>query len=366
MPVEKDNLLGVIQTLFRWKRQIALVCGLAIVGSIGISLLLPDYFQAVTTFYATSSDQAKPAPVGPPLKERAYYGQDEDIDRILAIAQSGELVDYVIKRFHLFEHYDMDSTNAKAAYKLRLRFLKLYDVKKTKYESIELSVEDKDKAMAAAIANAARIKTNEIAQRLIKDNQGVQINSYKANIIEKNEDLREIGDSLSRLQERFHITDSETQGETLARLLAQSKSKLARNRVRYNILKKNSSVNPDSLLFISAMISGSEAEIENIEKEVKLFRQGVSPVKVLEEMLNEAREQISLDRETLKQLQGVYDKGFNAIITMEEAGIPPVKSRPKRSIIVIASALIAFIFSSIAVLLIDTYKHVNWREIING
>jgi len=117
MPEEKDNLLGVIQTLFRWKRQIALVCGLAILGSIGISLLLPDYFQSVTTFYATSSDQAKPAPVGPPLIEREYYGRDEDIDRILAIAQSGELVDYIIKRFHLFGHYDMDSTNAKAAHK---------------------------------------------------------------------------------------------------------------------------------------------------------------------------------------------------------------------------------------------------------
>jgi len=240
------------------------------------------------------------------------------------------------------------------------------NVKKTKYESIELSMEDKDKEIAAAIANAARVKTDEIAQRLIKDNQGLQIESYKANIKQKDEDIRIIGDSLSRVRERFHIDDSETQGQTLARLLASAKARLARNQARYNILQSNSGISRDTLLFISAMISGTKAEIQNIEQEVELFRKGLSPVLALEEMLNEAREQISLDRENLKQIQGVYDKGFPAIITMEKASIPPVKSRPKRSILVIASALIAFIFSSIAVLLIDTYKDVNWKEIING
>ena len=166
MEKNTDNLLGVLKTLFKWKKQIFLVCLIAGIGSVIISLLLPVYFQATTVFLAASPDQAKPELIfGSGTLEGEYYGNENDIDRILTIAESSELFDFLIDTFNLYQHYKIDSTANRAPYRVKKKLAKLYDVAKTKRDAIELSVEDQDKELAAAIANTARRKINEILQR---------------------------------------------------------------------------------------------------------------------------------------------------------------------------------------------------------
>jgi hypothetical protein len=51
---------------------------------------------------------------------------------------------------------------------------------------------------------------------------------------------------------------------------------------------------------------------------------------------------------------------------VEAAEVPIYKSRPVRSLICIGEVFIAFILSVIGVLILDVYKDVNWREIVNA
>ena len=362
----KDNLLGVLKTLFKWKKPIIITCFIAGVGSIVISLLMSNYYSSSTTFYAASPDLAKPEPVGNPLKEREYFGREEDLDRLLAIAESNEVVSHLIERFGLYEHYDINPQAEKAAHKVQLKFRKLYNVKKTKYEGIELSVEDKEKQLAAEIVNAARHKVDEIAQRLVKESQRIQIKAFESDIVQKEEDLLILGDSLAKMRDKYGIYNTLSQGETLASLLARTKSKLARNRARLTVLKQSSQVPRDSILLLSAEVKGNEAEVADISSRVKLFGAGLARVEVLEDLMEEAGDQISLIRERYKQLKVAFENKVPAIITLEEGKVPLVKSRPRRSIIVIASVLAALLMSIIAVLLLETYKEVNWKDIIYG
>ncbi|MEL6862808.1 MAG: hypothetical protein AAFP19_00245, partial [Bacteroidota bacterium] len=69
----KENLLGVLSTIFRWKKPIIYICGIAAVGSVLISLLLSNYYESTTLFYAASPDLAKPPAVGDEIKEKDYY-----------------------------------------------------------------------------------------------------------------------------------------------------------------------------------------------------------------------------------------------------------------------------------------------------
>ncbi|HHH49536.1 MAG TPA: hypothetical protein ENK52_01005 [Saprospiraceae bacterium] len=362
----QDNLLGVLKTLFKWKKQILWTCFLAGIGSIVISLMLSDYYKSSTTFYAASPDMAKPEPVGAPLKERQYFGREPDIDRLIAIAESGEVANFLIKKFGLYAHYDIDSTQVKAAHKIRLKFGKLYAVKKTKYDGIELSMEDKEKQLATDIVNAARDKVNEIAQRLIKESQHKQLQTFESNIKAKEKDIQMFSDSLTRVRERFNIYSTISQGEVLSAQLSKTKSKLSRNKAKYQLLSKSSSIPRDSILLLSAEIKGAEAELIDLNKQVELFSKGRITVNLLKDILTEAGDQLSLDRERYKQLKVAYESNIPALIILEKGKIPLIKSRPKRSIIVIASVLVAFLFSVIAVLLMDTYRDVNWKEIING
>ena len=167
-----ENLIGVIATIFKWRKPIIYLTLFAAVLSIGISLLLPNYYSSTTSFYAASTDLAKPEMIfGLTGKAMEYYGADADIDRLLTIAESNELKDYLVDSFNLLEHYDIDTSDIKSGFKVREVLDELYQVKKTKYDAIELTVEDKDRVFAANMVNAARDKINDFSTALIKESK---------------------------------------------------------------------------------------------------------------------------------------------------------------------------------------------------
>src|SRR5687768_3469503 len=103
MTVTRDSLLPLIGTLYPWRRRILQVTLAAFLLSIVFSLLMKDYFRAKTVFYAASQDLFKPEKVfGGATHEMYYYGSGEDIDRILTIGNSSEVLDYLIDSFDLW------------------------------------------------------------------------------------------------------------------------------------------------------------------------------------------------------------------------------------------------------------------------
>ena len=363
---QKDNLLGVISTLFKWKKQIIYICAIAAVGSVAISLTLDNYYESYTTFYAASPDQALPEPVGTEATDRKYYGEPEDIDRVLTIAESNEIAAYLINKYNLYEHYDIDSTKRLAPHKVNKAFRSHYNVKKTKYDAIEISVEDKDPVLATNMVNDARQKVEQIAQQLIKNTMEIKINTYKQGIIDKSRELDVIGDTLMAVRNRYGVYNTLTQSEGLSDLIAKTESNLSREKARRGILAGKSSINRDTIAMIDAMISGMEKQLISLNTMRDNFNQGVSKVEVLEQIHEEAREQLSLDKERLKQLDALKNSHINTIFIVEVGEVPLYKSRPKRSIICIAAVFIAFILSVIGILILDVYKDVNWREVTNA
>ncbi len=361
----KDNLLGVLKTLFKWKKQIITVCIIAGVGSIVISLLMDNYYESYTTFYAASPDQALPEPVGMEAGERDYYGESEDMDRILTIAESNEVANYLIQRFKLYEHYDIDSTHKFAAFNVGKAFRSHYNVKKTKYDAIEISVEDKEPAMAAAMANAARDKVSEIAQGIIKGGQDLKIKTMKQTISDKIDYLRVLNDSMQHVRKRFGVYNTLTQSEGLAKQISQAESRKARETARRGILAgKKKAIWRDTISMIDAMVSGMDQQLIKLNSMLDLFNQGVGQVELLEQIHEEASEQMSLDQERLKQLEAKRNSYINTIFVVENGEVPLRKSRPKRSIICLAAVMIAFLLSIILILIMDVYKDVNWRDIV--
>ncbi len=338
----KDNLLTVISTLFKWKKPILYTCLIAGLLSL-FSFLLPNYYESHTIFYAASPDLTKPDPIGSFNPERDYYGENEDVDRLLTIAESSELVNYLIDKFDLYTVYDIDTTKVKAPFKVKEAFLKLYKVVRTKYDAIELSMEDKDPQLAADIVNAAREKINAMALQLIKSSQKQQMDTYDRNIKDKKDHLIVLNDSLSSIRKRYGVYNTETQSEILAELLAKAEANNARNKG-----------------------AGYDREIKLLETKIAKFSTGMGIVDQLDALHEEASEQLGIELERLKQVMAIHGAEVTAVHLIETGSVPVVKSRPRRSIILVASVLIAFLFSVFAVLLLENYKDVNWQEITNG
>ncbi len=363
---DNDNLLGVLKSIFRWKKQILWLCILAGIGAVIISLLLPNYYKSTTIFYAASEDVAKPDPVGNALKERAYFGRDEDIDKILTIAQSNDLKSYIIEKFNLYEHYDIDPSNVKSKFKIREKFDGFYDIMKTKYEALELSFEDKDPKMAAAVSNAAREKVNDLSKKLTKDAQLKQLKDKEKALKSKEQDIRTIGDSLKHMRQRYGIYNVRAQSESLSKQISQTAGEYAMKKSKLEAFISNPSIPRDTIAYLQATVIGLEQKLKTENAIMEKFNSGASMVSAMDNASDIAVAQFAEDRERYKQLKAAHEADTPMLILVESAETPLRKSRPKRSLLCLASVLITFIFSVFGAIIIDTYKNVNWKEIYNA
>ncbi len=362
----RENLLGIVETFFRWKKPILTLCALAAIGTVIISLLLPNYYKSYTTYYVASPDQAMPEPVGNRLKEKLLYGQDADTDRNLSIAQSSELIDFMVDSFNLFEHYEINPDNEKAASKVRKRFLKLYNVERTKFDAVEISIEDTDKEKAAAMVIAARNKIETISKNIIKQSLDKNARSSTANIKAKERELQILGDSLRILRDKYGIYNTESQTEFLSAQLSSAESQLARNRAKLASLKSMSNVSRDTISFIVANVAGLEKEVEQHQQNMQKLSEGLPKVIALSRAYDQGVKQLSLDSERLKQTQSALEADPPILFLVEEASVPLEKSRPKRSIICIAAVMIAFLLGLLAAILLDMYKDIDWKKVVNA
>lgn len=362
----KDNLLGVVSTVFKWKRIILLICGITAVGAAIISLVLPVYYKSTTIFYAASPDLAVPEAIfGTSGEAPDYYGTENDIDRILSIANSGELAGFMVDSFDLYQRYDIDPKSPRGKYYVGLEFQDHFDVVKTKYDAIELSIEDRDKEMAAKMTNAARNYINMLAQRIIKESQAKTVRTFEENIAQKEADMKMMNDSMQRIRLKYGVYNTKAQSENLSELISTSESKLNQSKARMSSLEHNGFRVRDTLTLLRADITGYEAQLSQLYIRLDTFNRGMALMDYLVESQLQASEQLAEDKEHYKMSKAAYNSEFPAIFLLEPGDVPVIKERPKRAMMVVVSTLVAFIFSVLGVLVFDTYREVNWREIMH-
>ncbi len=363
----KENLLGVIKTLFKFKKLIIMCCGAVFIGSIIVSLLLPVYYKSTTTFYAASTDFTNPDKMfGGGNTDFKYYGTTDDVERLLTIATSGELVDYMVSEFNLYDHYEMDSTGAKSAFYIAEKFNGLYNIQKTKYDALALSMEDQDPALSAKMANAARKKIESINLEVARKGQQQQIDAIELSIKDEEVGLKILTDSLMKLRETYSIYDIETQGETISSLYSNAMSSYSKLEGKYEAVKNSPNMPRDSIRKVKIEMDASKRQIEGLQKDLKLFNEGSSIVQILSEQHESARKQLSWDKERFKRVTAAYKTNAPSIHLVEAAQVPIVKARPTRSIIVLGSTVVALLLTILGLLVFDHYRDVNWKEIING
>ena len=356
-----DSLLSLLSIFKKWFKAIFIVCTLVVIGTVVITLNMDNYFKSTTIFYAASSDLSKPSPIGGFEVDMDYYGIDADVDRILSIAKSMELSSKMIEEFNLADHYEINTNTDKGKYKVYQRFNKLYKANKNKFDAIEISVEDKDAELAAKMANRARDLVSEYAQRLVKGSQDLIIDKYENNISSKEIELDSLNNKIEEVKTEYGIYDTENQGQVLAELLASTQNRTIFVNAKAELFKE--SALQDSIDYYSSLKNSINKQLKSIRGQINSFNKGISKVVTLEQEQEEFGLQLSLDKERLKQLRSAKDSRFSAIHLVENADTPLVKSRPKRSILVIGAAMISFFFCLLAALIAEKLRSINWKSL---
>lgn len=357
-----ENLLGIINALYKKRKAIiGFSLATAILTAL-LSLAMSNYYQASTIFYAASPDLGQPSPLGNSEKKMDYYGTSDDMDRLFSIAQSSELKQSLIKQFDLYKHYDINPEKKNAEFNIIAKLNKAFTVEKTKYDAFNLGIEDKNPELSRDMVNFARDYIDTKGQSLIKDTQKKLIISSKAGIDQKKIDLIILNHTLDSLRTKFEIFDTKNQGQIIAEQLTLIRSNYENLNSRIESYK-SAGIYRDSIRILGYKLKGVQGQLDYNQKIAENFSKGISIVTSAETMLDEAINQLSIDQERYKLLDATFKNKFDAVHVVEYATTPLRKSRPKRSILVISAGIAAFIFSSLAAIVLGFYKKVNWSEV---
>ena len=362
---QNESLLDIVVLLYKWRKRILLGTLIAGIVTALISLTLDNYYKSSTLFYAASPDMTRPLPIGDAAHYTRIYGNGEDLDRLLSIAKSNTVNNYLIEEFNLYDHYEIDSTSLKGKSKMLLKLGKLYSINKTKFDAINLAVEDKDPKMAAQMANAARIKIEGLAQALIKNSQKVLLDSYKSKIESKELKFKILTDSLYNTRINNKIFNTASQGEAYSSSLVELKGSVQNLSARIKFLEKINGPR-DSINYLKAKKEGKAFQLLNIEAEIQNYNNGYPTIISIERERRDYGDQLTIDKERLTQLESVYHTDIKGVHVIETAEVPVIKSRPKRSIIVIGISALVFLLSSLMTMLMDQLNKNNWREKFNN
>ena len=362
MQNQNESLIDILALLYRKRKTIIIVCLVVSIFSAGASLLLPNYYEASTQFYAASPDLAQPSPLGNVLDQKRIYGNDNDIDRLITISKSADVKNYMIDNFDLFNHYEIDPGEKNGRHKVLLRLEKLYNTTKTKYDAIQISVEDKDPELAATMANAVRNRVDSIARDLIKESQARLISSNKGNVKMKQEQYDQIADSLYAIRDRYNIFNTQSQGEAFGSSIVQLEGSIESYSARVKLMKGSPAVPKDSIAIAEAKLSGFRNQYSNLKRSIQSYNNGYPKVLKYERELRDFGDQLNLDKERLKQLEAAYSAHISSIHVVEKAEKPEYKSRPKRSYLVAAALILSIAFMSLWLILQEQFRKESWGE----
>lgn len=195
-------MFELLQILWKWRKAILIACAVATVGSIIISLLLPNQYKSTAILRPISPtllDRAAIFPKEGSKNEVYLFGGKDDIDRLLSIGGSGALYGYLIQKHHLYAHYGIDSTAKEAEFKVMKKLTNNYEILKNTYNEVEVQVTDKDPVFAAQFANDITNKIDEINRGIIFEKKNDILKTLQVQHNRLQQEVKTLSDSTRRL-----------------------------------------------------------------------------------------------------------------------------------------------------------------------
>jgi len=133
---------------------IVIVC---LSSSLIVIFLVESQFESSIIIYPTTTSSVSQALLvehNPYRKDVLEFGEEEQTEELLQVLNSDAIRDSIINKFDLYAHYGIDSLDNFHKTTINNTFDDLIKVKKTQFNSIKVTVLDKNPKTAAEIANS--------------------------------------------------------------------------------------------------------------------------------------------------------------------------------------------------------------------
>jgi capsule polysaccharide export protein KpsE/RkpR len=238
-----------------------------------------------------------------------YYGGKDDLNRVMTIAQSAPVANYIIQKYNLPKHYKLDTIQKHWKTKVRKTFDDNYKVIKTEQNAIEISILDTDPVKAAAIITDITQLIDSIYRGIELEAKRKQLEIFKERIITQQARVDHYQDTLAFLESKF------------------------------NIKIKASSDRTD-------IIEGSDNRAVQLYRTLYILQKNA---------VNEYNYRVNIK----EQIENTLMNDNKCLAIIEAPSVADKKEKPMRSVIVLTVMLISLVVSVLGVLLFEQVEDIR-------
>lgn len=305
------NMLGAIRVLIRWKKQIMIATLAAtVIAAVYSWFFMKDYYRSYATVYPINLAYNDRSAVFS-LEHVEYFGTKEDVNRVLTIAQSKPIENYIIYGYDLAGHYEINKDAKYYKTKTQKEFESNYKVIKTDQGAVEISLYDTDPVLARDIVNDVLVKSDSIYRSSLHASQLQQLQTFTKQLAESERLINAYGDTLAVLGKQYGIT------------------------VKAGFDKTD-------------IIEGSDPK-------------GVQIYKAIYARQKNALIEYNENSNIKEQIENALQNAAKSLAVIDAPTIAEKKEKPVRSLIVLTTFLLTFVFSIFAALLVDQVQEIRKR-----
>lgn len=229
----KDNnqnfdLIELLLFLYKNKLPIIIITVFGAIASLIASFTITPMYKSTVILFPASNGSLSKSLLSEGISRNDLYslGEEEDAEKLLQILNSYYIRDKVIDTFKLFKHYDIDINAAYPYTKIYDEFSNNVTYKKTRFQSIEIKVMDKDPQMAANIANTISALVDTVFNTMINERAAEAYLIVKKGYVQLKDSLESVEKELTALKKMGildHWLETESYSRAFSEGLAQGK-----------------------------------------------------------------------------------------------------------------------------------------------
>lgn len=327
---ESGNIIGFVLKNFKQLTIISLIAG--IVTAV-VTLFMDNMFKSDIVMFPMSKTSVPRSIVdiryGGQEGQLYSVGEDEEVDQMLQMLNSADIRSKLVSKYNLVEHYKIDLKKPGAYSKLYNKLDDNIACKRTEYNSVVVSVWDKDPQIAAQMANTIGELLDSSYRDMIREKAKKVHAIIKIEYDSLFNHINKIRDSLAVFY-KMGLIDFNTQFQVQQivkayyKALSKGQTELART------IKK---------------------QINIIEQHGATYQTLILELKVKEETLGEIGNKLTEAKVALTQ--NLPNK-----FIVNKAAPADMKDYPKRSIIVLVAMFSAFFLTLFSLIIMNNIKKI--------
>jgi capsular polysaccharide biosynthesis protein len=301
-----ENII-IFKKIFKRRKQLLVVTIVTAVVSYLSCFLITPVFKSVAFVYPSNI---------------VVYSEESTTEQLLQFMNSNEIRLYLLKKYNLYTHYKIDSSKKIAPFFYDGVYEKKISISQTKYESIELKVEDSDPDTARLLVNGIIEATNWLIEKEHREKYMEVVKNARVYLEFKRKEVDSTQKILTEMSEKYGLLNISIQLKEAVR----------------NVYKNN----------------GKNPELGNLIQNMNKL--GVEQGKLATYFDDQLRGWAWANNDYQKKLSDYLHKTtFTAIASQPTK--PVVASWPKKFIVVLISCLAVLLLSSFYFIFIDKIKH---------